>query len=249
MYLLLRRLRDRQNPSLWPSCLTASLAIAAHGTVLASVFVRAGGVDLSFFHALSLVAWLMAVMQLIGAARGALQSLGLVLFPMAAVALALDSMWGSALPHTAQTWQIQTHAVFALLSYATLSLAAVQALVLASQDYVLKNPKYLGWLSLFPPLQRMESLLFQIIAAGTLLLSLTLVSGGLFVEDLLAQHLAHKTVLSVIAWMIFATLLWGRRRFGWRGRKAVRLTLTGMALLLLAYFGSKLVLELILQGG
>jgi len=93
----------------------------------------------------------------------------------------------------------------------------------------------------------MESLLFQMLGTGLFFLTISLVSGFIFIEDLFAQHLAHKTVLSIIAWIIFSSLLIGRLRYGWRGRTAVRWTLTGFILLLLAYFGSKLVLELILN--
>jgi ABC-type uncharacterized transport system permease subunit len=89
----------------------------------------------------------------------------------------------------------------------------------------------------------MERLLFQLIAIGFFLLSLTLLSGLWFIRDWLAQHLAHKTVLSITAWLIFGVLLWGRLRYGWRGRTAIRWTLAGYATLLLAYFGSKLILE------
>jgi ABC-type uncharacterized transport system permease subunit len=93
----------------------------------------------------------------------------------------------------------------------------------------------------------MENLLFQMLTAGFILLSLSLFSGILFLEDLFAQHLAHKTVFSIIAWLVFGTLLWGRWRFGWRGRTAIRWTLSGFFFLMLAYFGSKLVLEIVLQ--
>jgi ABC-type uncharacterized transport system permease subunit len=86
-----------------------------------------------------------------------------------------------------------------------------------------------------------------VIAAGFVLLTLTLLSGVLFVDDLFAQHLVHKTVLSIAAWIVFGILLFGRWRWGWRGRRAVRLTLAGMAILLLAFFGSKFVLEVILH--
>jgi len=79
------------------------------------------------------------------------------------------------------------------------------------------------------------------------LLTLTLLSGILFVDNLFAQHLIHKTVLSIAAWFVFGALLFGRWRYGWRGRRAVRMTLVGMALLLLAFFGSRFVLELVLQ--
>jgi len=92
----------------------------------------------------------------------------------------------------------------------------------------------------------MERLLFEMITAGFLLLTLALISGFVFTDDLFAQHLAHKTVLSMIAWVVFATLLGGRYLLGWRSRTALRWTLAGFILLMLAFFGSKAVLELII---
>ena len=86
----------------------------------------------------------------------------------------------------------------------------------------------------------------QLLASGFVLLSIALLTGWLFVENLLAQDLVHKTVLSGVAWFVFAALLIGRYRAGWRGRTAIRWTLTGFVLLALAYFGSKVVLEVIL---
>ena len=103
------------------------------------------------------------------------------------------------------------------------------------------------WMLGFPPLVLVERLLFQLIAVGFALLTATLLTGVLFVEDLFAQHLVHKTVLSIAAWLVFGTLLLGRWRRGWRGRRAVNLTLAGMALLVLGFVGSKFVLELVLQ--
>src|SRR3546814_14044176 len=83
----------------------------------------------------------------------------------------------------------------------------------------------------------MDRLLVQLIGIGFVLLSLTLISGLWFIHDWLAQHLAHKTILSITAWLIFGTLLWGRVRHGWRGRVAIRWALAGYAMLILAYFG------------
>ncbi len=97
-----------------------------------------------------------------------------------------------------------------------------------------------------PPLEAAEQGLFACIWLGFFLLSLAIFSGLIFVENLLAQHLVHKTVLSVLGWLVFATLLFGRWRFGWRGQTASAWTLGGVATLLLAYFGSRLILELIL---
>lgn len=79
-----------------------------------------------------------------------------------------------------------------------------------------------------------------------MLLSLSLLSGWIFLEDLFAQHLVHKTLLSLVAWVVFGILLWGRHVRGWRGSKAIRWTLAGFLLLMLAFFGSKLVREFIL---
>ena len=98
-----------------------------------------------------------------------------------------------------------------------------------------------------PPLDTTEELLFTLLAAGFCLLSLSLMSGFFFLENMFYQHLAHKTVLSCIAWAIFGVLLFGRWRFGWRGKTVVHWTLAGFVLLILAYFGSKLVLEIVLR--
>ena len=92
----------------------------------------------------------------------------------------------------------------------------------------------------------LEDLLFKTIAAGFALLTISLLSGIMFINDIFAQHLVHKTILSIATWLVFGILLWGRWRYGWRGSLAVRLTLAGVGLLILSYFGSKMVLEMIL---
>ena len=116
---------------------------------------------------------------------------------------------------------------------------------MALQDRALRARKTAGWTRILPPLETMENVLFLTIHVGFLVLTLALFSGLFFVEDLFAQHLAHKAILSIIAWAVFGILLLGRWQFGWRGRKAVRWVLAGYVVLLLAYFGSRLVLELI----
>ncbi len=133
-----------------------------------------------------------------------------------------------------------------MLAYSLLSIAAIQSIVLALQDRRLRHKHPGGLTGALPPLQVMESLLFQMIGLGFIFLSLSLLSGIVYLEDIFAQHLVHKTVLSIVAWAVFGVLLWGRWHSGWRGRTAIRWTLGGFVLLLLAYFGSKLVLELIL---
>ena len=139
------------------------------------------------------------------------------------------------------------HILTSLLAYSILGLAALQSILLAIQDFHLRNRSPGGFIRALPPLQTMESLLFQMIGVGFVLLSLALLSGILFLEDIFAQHLVHKSTLSIAAWVVFALLLWGRWRFGWRSRVAIRWTLWGYVFLMLAYFGSKFVLELVLN--
>jgi ABC-type uncharacterized transport system permease subunit len=115
------------------------------------------------------------------------------------------------------------------------------------QERALRQRQIHGWLRALPPLTQLEQLLFRTIGAGFILLTLVLVTGMMFVSNLLTQHLWHKTVLSVLSWLVFGWLLVGRWCYGWRGQRAVKFTLFAMALLLLAFFGSKFVLELVLH--
>jgi len=139
------------------------------------------------------------------------------------------------------------HISSSILAYSVLTLATLQAAVLALQDHQLKHRHTRGIIQILPPLQSMEAMLFELLWIGLGLLSIAIVSGALFIDDIFAQSLVHKTVLTIAAWLLFATLLWGHYRLGWRSKTAVRLTLAGFALLMLAFFGSKLVLEVILQ--
>jgi ABC-type uncharacterized transport system permease subunit len=139
------------------------------------------------------------------------------------------------------------HILSSIIAFSLLNIAALQALLLALQDQQLRSHHPKRLILALPPLQAMETLLFQMIGTGLFFLTVSLFSGFIFIEDLFAQHLVHKTVLSMVAWIIFSGLLVGRVRYGWRGHTAIKWTLIGFVLLLLAYFGSKLVLELILK--
>ena len=130
-------------------------------------------------------------------------------------------------------------------STSTAARAALLSIMLWVQERALRRRSFHAWLRALPPLTDLETLLFRTITVGFCLLTLTLVTGVLFVDDLLAQKLVHKTVLSVLSWLVFGALLLGRWRWGWRGKKAVRLTLTASVLLLLAFFGSKAAVELV----
>jgi len=237
--------RDPSAPSRrWQ--LPALAGVAAHAGVHLLATHRAGAVDLHFYSALSLVSLGMASLTTLVGVRERMAALGVVVFPVAAAFLLVYR--GTI--HTLATpldWPLQLHAGLALLAYATLAIAALLALMLSVQERALRRREFHGWLRALPPLVELETLLFRTIAVGFVLLTATLLTGLVFVENLFAQHLIHKTVLSVMSWLAFGGLLLGRWRRGWRGRVAVRWTLTAMGLLLLAYFGTGYVLELVLH--
>jgi ABC-type uncharacterized transport system permease subunit len=224
---------------------TATVAVLLHAGVLLGA--HGGRVDLHFFAALSLVACVVAALTLLVNLSRPVAGLGVIVFPLAALLLALDVFLAPPTTPTPIDWQIKLHVVIALLAYSLLSIAAVLAILLAVQERALRSHRPGRLIRALPPLIQTEALLFRLIGAGFALLTLTLLSGLLFIANIRAQHLVHTTVLTVVAWLIFGALLWGRWRHGWRGRSAVNLTLIGMAMLALAFFGSKFVLEVILH--
>ncbi|QOW20305.1 cytochrome c biogenesis protein CcsA [Lysobacter ciconiae] len=221
-------------------------AVLLHAGTHLAAWHGIGGADMHFYAALSLVSLGMAAMTVAVGAKGRMAALGVVVFPLAVLTLGGYHLHGHIAPEMLD-WRLQLHAWTALLAYATLALAALLAIMLWLQERALRRRSIHGWLRALPPLVELETLLFRTIKVGFVLLSATLLTGVLFVDDLLAQHLVHKTVLSVLSWLTFGALLVGRWRYGWRGAVAVRWTLVATALLVLSFFGSKFVLELVLQ--
>ncbi len=225
----------------------ANLALLLHGLTHYLTWRASGVTDLHFFAALSLVGLGMTTLTTLVGASGRMRALGVVVFPLAALALLVYALYGHATQPDPLDWHLLLHAWLALLAYATLAIAALLAVFLWLQERALRRREFYRWLRALPPLTELEMLLFRTIAVGFVLLGGTLLTGVLFVDNLFAQHLVHKTVLSVLSWLAFGALLLGRWRFGWRGATAVRWTLAAMALLILAFFGSKFVLELVLH--
>ncbi|NIR31184.1 MAG: hypothetical protein GWN84_18115 [Gammaproteobacteria bacterium] len=225
----------------------AVVAVCLHGVLLYHAMVTEAGLNFGFSNAASLTTWVIVLFLLVAALMEPVEDLGLLVLPLAALAVALSLAWPDRqlLPGRL-TVGVQTHIVLSILAYSVLAIAACQSVVLAYQDRRLRRKRPDGLMLRLPALQTQESLLFQLIGFGFFLLSLSLVSGMMFVEDMFAQHLVHKTVLSIVAWVVFGVLLWGRWRFGWRGRTAIGWSLGGFFTLMLAYFGTKLVLEVIL---
>ncbi len=226
----------------------AGLAILLHIAYIALSLQHNAGFNFSFFSTASLISMIVALVLALAAMRLPVEKLGIFLFPVTALMLGLELYFPERQRSLeSHSWQMHTHILSSIIAFSLLNIAAVQAILLVIQNQQLKSHPPKRYIQSLPSLQSMESLLFQMIAAGVLFLSASLISGFIFIEDIFAQHLAHKTFFSISAWLIFSGLLLGRKRYGWRGRTAIKWTLLGFLFLLLAYFGSKLVLELILH--
>jgi ABC-type uncharacterized transport system permease subunit len=229
---------------------TASAAIAAllHAGAVWQAMATPLGWDVNFAHTLSLAALAIVAVLLVTSPWSRTIETGIVAFPGAALCLALQWLLApEALVLTQVSVMLEIHVFTSLLAYSLLSIAAINALMLAAQDYALRHPRPLRQLELLPPLAVIERVMFRLIASGWVVLSASLVTGLVFIDNLFDQHLVHKTALSLLSWVLFTALLAGRHWLGWRGRRAVNWTLAAMAVLALAYFGSKLVLEVFLD--
>lgn len=239
---------------LWPEA-ALGLALALHGALLIGSVFEDGHLRFGFAHALSATFWLTALIIWIDSFFSASRGLFLLVLPLAAIAVVLPPVFpGTLLGVSSQSNAFRVHLILAILSYSLLTIAAMHAALMASMDRRLQGDaeRSRGPISRFidrlPPLLAMEAVLFRLIAVGFLLLTATLASGIFFSEQLFGRPLRfdHKTVFTIGAWFVFGGLLSGRMAFGWRGRTALRWTLTGFALLMLAYIGSRFVLEVLL---
>ncbi len=247
-YLIYRRLGKHRVFTRWVNLTPALIAIALHSILLKmQIFPAEGLFNLGFFIAFSLISWLVSIQILISSLYRPLENLGIVMFPLSGIASLLPIISPATEPLSGVSGQfIQSHIMISVIAYSLIMLSALQAITLAFQEHAIRSHRPGGFIRFFPPLHDMETLLFQMLAFGFIFLSTALISGFFFVEDLFAQQLVHKTVLSIIGWLILAILLFGRYRFGWRGKVAIRWTLTAFVFIMLAYFGSKLVLEFII---
>ncbi len=225
--------------------LLASSALIFHGIGLYHMIIKPQGLDLAIHHMASLVLFSVNAIVIIRSIRRPLHSLFILLFPISVISVALTLLpTQTTLNHLSVG--IGLHVLLSIVAYSLLSIAVLQALLLYWQNSHLKKRQLSGFIQRLPPLQTMESLMFELVWVGVILLTLGIILGSFYIEDMFAQHLAHKTILSIIALSIFATLLVGRSMWGWRGNQAIRWVLFGFCVLMLAYFGSKLVVEVIL---
>lgn len=247
-----RRTRSDAQPP--PQTLFEPLYVAlpwlAHGALLYAALFAPHGLNLGLGVTISMIAWLTVLIYSLINWRHQFEGLQSVVLVMGAIGVVMPFILRTS--HTlvhSDFLLFKAHLLIAFLAYSLLMIAALHALLMTFAEHSLQRPTSSApVMRSLPPLLTMESWLFRIITAGFVLLSLTLISGMVFSEELFAAPLTatHKTVFAIISWLIFAALLAGRFFYGWRGRVAVRWTLAGFIALLLAYLGSRFVLEVVL---
>jgi ABC-type uncharacterized transport system permease subunit len=224
-----------------------ALGIVLHGQELFVEVHRASGLSVSLAGAVSLIGLQLALIGLIGAVEPTLRGMTAGLLLLAAVATIPVDMQPEVPAASDLSWQLQAHILIAMFAYGLLTAGAIVAVYSLIQDRRLKAGKLSSGNHLFAPLETTEKMLFSVTAAGFSVLLLAILSGFAFVEDLFAQHLAHKTAFSLLALLLFGILMAGRTFAGWRGKRAVYLYLWGFAFLCVAYFGARYVLEELLN--
>jgi ABC-type uncharacterized transport system permease subunit len=224
----------------------AAAAIAFHAVTNYRDFTGGSGIDLSLYPMLSLMALSIVTIVVLSSLRRPVDNLFVVIFPIAIVTLLLEVLLSSETAIGSHfSSGILSHILLSIVAYSLITIAAVQALLLSFGDSQLRHHR-IALLRNMPPLQTMEHLMFEMLWAGLVFLTLSIASGFLFLEDITGPGLIHHTVITLAAWLVFSVLMWGRYQLGWRGAIASRWTLSGFLLLVVGYFGSKVVLEVIL---
>lgn len=233
-----------------PERLALLAAIVAHGLALHAALFADGTMRFGFGPSVSMIVWLAICFYWIETFYTPLHGLQTFALPAGAVASLLPMLLpGQLILANADSPAFRAHFIVAMLAYSLFTLAVLHALLMAVAERQLHSGRLSRSIASLPPLMTMEALLFRLIAIAFVLLTLTLGSGILFSEELFdrAFRVDHKTVFAFISWALFGVLLIGRRVRGWRGRVALRWTLAGFIALLLAYVGSRFVLEVLLN--
>ena len=225
------------------------IALAIQGVGLYDGLFGASGMRFSFSFALSLMLWLAVLIYWLEGFHSPLDGLQPLVLPLAALCAALPVVFPQlrVIAH-ADAWGFKLHFMAAMLAYSLFTLSALQAVFMGFAERKLHHKELSRTLASLPPLLTMEVLLFRMITVAFALLTLALASGIVFSEEIFGKALVfdHKTFFAFVAWGIFGALLIGRRAYGWRGRIALRWTLAGFIVLLLAYVGSRFVYEVVL---
>ena len=225
------------------------LLLGVHAAVLFGAMLSGSTLRIGLGDAVSAILWLAVLIYWLGGLFYRLEGLQALILPAAAAAALLPAVFPAARPlPNSELLAFRLHLLISMLAYSLFTIASLHVLLMAMLERRLHRGTLPAGLRTLPPLLTMETLLFRIIWAGFVMLSLTLASGVVFSEEVFgrAARLNHKTIFGIVSWLVFAALLFGRHFYGWRGRVAVRWTLAGFLMLVLAYLGSKFVVEVLL---
>ena len=231
--------------------ITWGLALATQLLGMTSL-LSAGGLSFNFVALGSYVMWFISLILFISTLSRKIQALAVIILPFSILSLVVLMLSNSTASNDIQMNSgLGIHILVSLLAYSTLMLGAVQALLLATQNNYLhqrlKTPNQNSFVRTLPALEDMEYFLFHLIGVGVILLTISLLSGFYYLDNLFGSSVAHKTILSILSWIVFSALLFGRWKYGWRGKTAVRWTISGFAILALAFFGSKFIQEFVIE--
>ena len=234
-----------------PALSTAVIAIVSHGIYVALEMKTKSGIDLSFFNVGCLVSLAINIAVLLSSIRQPVHTLFFIVFSIAILTIFSSMLVGTtATPRTNISAELLTHILMSIVAYSILALAACQAAVLLVFEGRLRRRMSLRFVRSLPPLETMETVLFQWLSTGLFLLTIAISSGFIFLYDQFSEHVTqHHTVLSMASWIVYTTIFIGHYFFGWRGSTTSRWILVGFVLLMTGYFGTKFIIEFILVRG
>jgi ABC-type uncharacterized transport system permease subunit len=219
------------------------VAVSSHGYILFEMWQH-NGVFFGLTVSVSFVAWVVATLLFLTSFTKPIHSLGMLVYPLSAIAV-IASFWFPGSEGKLLSISIAAHVFLSIGAYALLALAVGQSILLSIQERLLHEHNFNTFVDKLPALQTMEDFLYQTLKMGFLLLTLSLISGYFYISDFFTQQLTYKTILSVMAWIGFAVILFGHMIFGWRGKLIVLSTQAAFAVLVLSYFGTKFFIEVL----
>jgi len=217
------------------------IACISHAYILKDYW-QGDGIFFGLVTSTSFISWVVATLLFLTSLTKPVHVIGILVYPLTAVSVILLLLF----PDTNSklvSISIASHVFLSVGAYALLSIAVAQSILLKIQERLLHDHNINTFIDKLPPLQTMEDFFFQTLKMGCILLTLSLASGFIFVVEFFEQNLSYKTFLSVIAWIVFVGIAIGHKVFGWRGRNAILATQIAFSVLVLAYFGTKLILE------
>jgi len=243
---LKEKTKDQSNKKIQLSYLSGSIAAAFHAIYALDIGFIGNILNVSLGSMVVLMSAMLVVLFLLGGLAMPIRRLGVLVFPLTIISLVFAFLWGhQETPLDNRSVLFSAHIIISLLAYCLLAIAAIQALLYVYQERQIKKRANPAMLMALPPLQTMEQLLFRLIAVGFIVLSLTLISGAVFSQQIFGHAFVfkHHTILAMLGWLVFATLLFKRIKHGLRGSSAAIWTISGFLLIQLGYFGTKIVSE------